>query len=202
MRPVRARFIWCISAWDWPPFRSGICWPGATASTAPWRRPSSWSGIVSVAIFTLDYGQVWAFYVLFAIKGFCFGSFAYLPRAMLADVIDLDTLRTGDARTGGYFSIYGFTTKLTQSVGGLSLIALSLVGYQTAIGATNGPTELFWLGALYALVPTALFCFALYLCWTWPLTSAKHAQLHRLLRAQGSQPCTGSPTIPGTVVRR
>ncbi|MEJ2088874.1 MAG: MFS transporter [Gammaproteobacteria bacterium] len=147
-------------------------------------------GAVSIAIFTLDYGQVWEFYVLFAIKGFCFGSFAYLPRAMLADVIDLDTLRSGDARTGGYYSIYGFMTKLAHSIGGTSLIALALVGYDTAIGAAHGPTELLWLGVLYAMVPTALFCLALYLCWTWPLTSSKHAQLQRLLEAREARRLT------------
>ena len=47
---------------------------------------------VSIAIFNLKHGQLTAFYALFAVKGFCFGSFAYLPRAMMADVIDLDTL--------------------------------------------------------------------------------------------------------------
>ncbi|TNF86729.1 MAG: MFS transporter [Gammaproteobacteria bacterium] len=141
-------------------------------------------GAVSIAIFTLDYGQIWPFYVLFAIKGFCFGSFAYLPRAMLADVIDLDTLRSGDARTGGYYSIYGFMTKVAQSIGGTSLIALSIIGYNTAIDASNGPTELLWLGVLYAIVPTVLFTLALYLCWTWPLTSKKHAQLQRLLETR------------------
>lgn len=138
-------------------------------------------GMVSIAIFTLDYGQVWAFYTLFAIKGFCFGSFAYLPRAMLADVIDLDTLKSGDPRTGGYYSIYGFMSKVAHSIGGTSLIALAIVGYDTAVNATNGPTELLWLGVLYAIVPTVLFSAALYLCWTWPLTSDKHAQLQRLL---------------------
>lgn len=141
-------------------------------------------GAVSIAIFTLDYGQIWAFYVLFAIKGFCFGSFAYLPRAMLADVIDLDTLKSGDARTGGYYSIYGFMTKVASSFGGTSLILLAFIGYDTAIGATHGPTELMYLGVLYAIVPTVLFCLALYLCWTWPLTSSKHAQLQRLLEAR------------------
>ncbi len=140
--------------------------------------------VVSIAIFTLDYGQVWPFYVLFAIKGFCFGSFAYLPRAMLADVIDMDTLKSGEARTGGYYSIYGFMTKLAHSVGGTSLIALSIIGYNTAINASNGPLELLWLGILYAIVPTVLFSLALYLCWTWPLTSSKHAQLQRLLEAR------------------
>lgn len=140
--------------------------------------------VVSLAIFTLDYGQVWPFYVLFAIKGFCFGSFAYLPRSMLADVIDVDTLKSGDPRTGGYYSIYGFMTKVAHSIGGTSLIALAVIGYNTSVGASNGAMELLWLGVLYAIVPTVLFCLALYLCWTWPLTSDKHAQLQRLLETR------------------
>jgi Na+/melibiose symporter-like transporter len=40
------------------------------------------------------------------------------------------------------------------------------------------------LGTLYAIVPTVLFCFALYLCWTWPLTAVKHGQLKRLLEVR------------------
>lgn len=143
--------------------------------------------IVSLTIFTLDYGQVWAFYILFAIKGFCFGAFAYLPRAMMADVIDTDTLKSGDARTGSYFSILGFMTKLAYSVGGFSLVALAFVGYDTSLGATNSSTELLWLGILYAIVPTLSFCLALYLCWTWPLNAGRHARLQRLLERRNSR---------------
>ncbi len=137
--------------------------------------------IVSLTIFTLEHGQVIEFYILFAIKGFCFGSFAYLPRAMMADTIDLDTLKSGDARTGGYFAILGFMTKLAHSVGGLALIALAFVGYATGRGATHSAEALQWLAILYAIVPTIAFMLGLYLCWTWPLTRTKHAQLQRLL---------------------
>jgi glycoside/pentoside/hexuronide:cation symporter, GPH family len=137
--------------------------------------------VVSLVIFTLDYGQVAAFYALFAIKGFCFGSFAYLPRSMVADVVDLDTLRTGDARTGGYFSIFNFMTKTAQAFSGPALVALALIGYDTSLGASNSAAELTWLGVLYAIVPTTLFTVALYLTWTWPLTASKHAKLQRLL---------------------
>ncbi len=100
---------------------------------------------------------------------------------MGADVVDLDTLRTGDARTGGYFSIFNFMTKTGQAFSGPALIALAVVGYNTSIGATNEASDLLWLGILYAMVPTATFLVALYLAWTWPLTPAKHAQLQRLL---------------------
>ena len=54
--------------------------------------------VVSISIFFLDQGDILAFYILFAAKGFCFGAFAYLPLAMLADVVDIDTMRSGDAR--------------------------------------------------------------------------------------------------------
>jgi Na+/melibiose symporter-like transporter len=139
---------------------------------------------VSITIFNLHHGQLNAFYVLFAVKGFCFGSFAYLPRAMMADVIDLDTLKSGDARTGGYFAILGFMSKLALSVGGLALIALAWIGYGTSPGAVHDATQLRWLAVLYAIVPTLAFMLGLYLCWTWPLTRSKHEQLQQLLETR------------------
>ncbi len=140
--------------------------------------------VVSITIFNLHYGQVTAFYVLFALKGFCFGAFAYLPRAMMADVIDLDTLKSGDARTGSYFAILGFMSKLAISIGGFALIALSWVGYDTGQGAVHDAGALQWLAILYAIVPTVAFMFGLYLCWTWPLTRGKHERLQRLLETR------------------
>jgi Na+/melibiose symporter-like transporter len=136
---------------------------------------------VSIVIFNLEHGQLRAFSALFALKGFCFGAFAYLPRAMLADTIDLDTLKSGDARTGGYFAILGFMSKLALSVGGLALIVLAWVGYDTSRGATHDAGALEWLAFLYAIVPTLAFMLGLYLCWTWPLTRERHARLQLLL---------------------
>ena len=137
--------------------------------------------MVSIACFSLDYGDVAAFYVLFAMKGFCFGAFAYLPRAMLADVVDLDTVRSGSSRPASYLSIHGFMTKCAASFGGLSLPLLGMVGFSAAAGANNGPDELRWLGILYAIVPTVLFIVALYLSLTWPLTAAIHARVQKLV---------------------
>ena len=140
-------------------------------------------GAVSIWIFTLHYGDVTAFYVLFALKGFCFGAFAYLPRAMIADVVDVDTLRSGDARPGSYFAILGVMTKVASAFGLLSLPLLGLVGYNAKVAGQhlNGPHELLWLGVLYAIVPTVLFGIACYLAWTWPLTGPRHARLQALL---------------------
>lgn len=136
---------------------------------------------VSVSIFFLRSGQATSFTVLFAMKGFCFGAFAYLPRAMVADVVDIDTARSGDARAGSYFAVLGFMTKCAASFAGLSLPLLAWVGYDATPTGVNGPRELLWLGILYALVPTSVFGLALYLSWTWPLTSERHARLRAAL---------------------
>jgi len=53
------------------------------------------------------------------------------------------------------------------------------VGYSAAAGAMNGPDALMWLGILYAVVPTAVFVIAFYLCITWPLTAPVHERLQR-----------------------
>ena len=162
-----------IPIWDWIAKRFGKHQSLAAAMVLV--------SLISLACFALDYGQITEFYVLFALKGFCFGAFAYLPRAMLADVVDFDTVRSGDSRPASYFAILGFMTKCAASFGGLSLPLLGLVGYSVTKGAVNGPSELMWLGILYAIVPTLLFIWALYLCVTWPLTARLHQRLQRLV---------------------
>ncbi len=138
-----------------------------------------------------DRSVLLAFYGLFAVKGFCFGAFAYLPRAIVADVVDVDTARSRDARPASYFAILGFMTKLATSFGFLSLPALGFVGFDARAGATHSAAELLWLGGLYAIVPTALFVGALYLAWTWPLTSERHARLRRLMDRRASRTSRG-----------
>ncbi len=137
--------------------------------------------IVSIGVLTVDHGEHTKFYILFGLKGFCFGAFAYLPRAMLADVVDLDTIRSGAARPASYFAIHGFITKCAASFGGLSLPILAYVGYSALPEAQNGPTELMWLGVLYGIVPTAVFVVAFYLSITWPLNETIHKKVERIL---------------------
>lgn len=165
--------LMAIPFWDWLAKRFGKHQSLAVAMVLV--------SFVSIGCFMLSYGQVMEFYFLFALKGFCFGAFAYLPRAMLADVVDVDTIRSGSSRPASYFSIHGFMTKCAASFGGLSLPILGFVGYSTMAGVQNGPTELLWLGILYAIVPTSVFIIALYLSVTWPLTATVHERVQRIL---------------------
>jgi hypothetical protein len=138
-RPGPACCISSTSAWGSPPFRCGTGWRKRYGKHRSLSGATIFVCATNVAIFLLSPGQVWPFYVLFALKGFCFGAFAYLPLAMMADVIDLDTMKTGDARNGSYFAVLGFISKVALSVGGTALVLLALVGYDTAQGAVHGP---------------------------------------------------------------
>ena len=142
---------------------------------------------INIATFNLSYGDVTAFYFLFALKGVAFGAFTYLPRAMLADVVDIDTARSGNARPGSYFAIFGLATKMAASIGGLSLPLLALASYSTVSGAVNSPDQLRWLGIIYAVVPSLMFALAFYFTFTWPLSAKRHARIQSRLEKRNQR---------------
>ena len=72
---------------------------------------------VSAANLLLDYGDYLAFFLLFIVKGFCFGGLQFLPVAMLADVVDVDSARSGGKRAGTYFAFLGFSEKIAIAFG-------------------------------------------------------------------------------------
>ncbi len=102
---------------------------------------------------------------------------------MQADVVDLDRLRTGTARAGFYFAIWGMGTKLALgAAAGGAFYALDLAGFDP--NGTNGAHALFALAATYALAPVALKAIAVALVWNYPLTPKRHAIIRRRLEAR------------------
>ncbi|HUK61096.1 MAG TPA: MFS transporter [Stellaceae bacterium] len=121
-----------------------------------------------------------AFFVVCLVTGAALGADLALPPAMQADVVDLDNLRTGAARAGFYFAIWGMGTKLALgAAAGGAFYALDLVGFDPNGG--NGPRALFALAATYALAPVALKSVAVALVWNFPVTPRRHAIIRRRL---------------------
>ena len=134
---------------------------------------------VSTANFFLDFGDYLPFFLLFIVKGFCFGGLHFLPIAMLADVVDVDSARTGGKRAGAYFSIFGFSEKIAIAVGtGSSLFLIGTLGYDASAGV-EGSTGLgvLALRLVYCFGPVVFYGLALKLIWNYPLTPARHQQL-------------------------
>lgn len=143
--------------------------------------------LISVAMYFLERGDYWPFMVFFLAKGFCFGGLQFLPLAMLADVVDVDSLRSGGRRAGAFFASAGMTSKAATAFGsGVSVIFLAQTGFDPSgqFGA-NGASQLGSLAVLYAIVPAIFFSSALYIAWHYPLTSERHAELRAELAARG-----------------
>jgi len=142
--------------------------------------------VFSVSMFFLDRDDYWPFMALFLAKGFCFGGLQFLPLAMLADVVDVDSLRSGGRRAGTFFAIAGMTAKLATAFGsGVSVNLLALAHFDpSGHEGANAAFQLTALAGLYAIVPAVLFTSALYLAWHYPLTSERHAELRAALEAR------------------
>ena len=151
-----------------------------------WGKHRVWCGamLMAMAAFAwvplISAGTVLPFLVVCLVTGAALGADLVLPPAMQADVVDFDQLRTGFARAGFYFAIWGMGTKLALGcAAGAAFLALDALGFDAQGG--NGPGALFALAALYALVPVALKGCAVALVWNYPLTPERHAIIRRRL---------------------
>lgn len=106
-----------------------------------------------------------------------------LPAAILADVIDYGTLKTGEVRTGSYFAFYLLTTKIAAAVGAAAgFMALSAFGYDAKAGAVNGALANFGIMFVVVLAPTILKCSGALMIWSFPLDERRHDIINRRLR--------------------
>ena len=142
-------------------------------------------GVSSASIlgmFFLQAGQLVPFAIMFAIKGFCFAAFQFLPLSMLADIVDVDTARSKEHRTGLFFAMSGMAHKLAMAIGlGLSLGLLALVGFD-ATQSVHTDTQLMALRVLYIIGPVMLYMAAFAMAWNYPLTSERHERIHQWIQ--------------------
>ncbi len=121
-----------------------------------------------------DFGWFVLFMVL---KGSAIGSLVFIPASMAADIIDIDTARTRDQRTGLYFSLWGMINKGATALGVFVATAgVAYMGFDPAI-ETNSPTALMSVAVMYSIVPAALACVALPLLWNYPLTRKRQQRM-------------------------
>ncbi len=138
----------------------------------------AWAGamIYACAIFAgallLGPGDVVAFGVICVLTGLALGADLALPPAIQADVVETDTLKTGEARAGVFFALWQVATKAAIALSsGLALVALDASGFD-AQAERNDPTALWTLALLYAGAPILLKLGAVWLIWGFPLDRA------------------------------
>ena len=117
-----------------------------------------------------------------AITGFAGGSGWVLPNSMKADVIDLDTLKSGENRAAWFFAVWSLAIKIALSVGPwLALTALALVGFDPTPGAVNTPEQLWGLRILFCFSTPLFFTLAAVVATRYPITEERHRRLRSAL---------------------
>ncbi len=142
-------------------------------------------GACAVFVFTpfaVGEGDIVPFFVICILSGIGVGADLVLPAAIQADVVDLDTMASGEQRTGLFFALWGIATKLAFALAALSLPILSAAGFDAGAFDADGKTAnsagaLAALMLLYAVVPVGLKVIAIALIWNFPLSAARQAEV-------------------------
>jgi GPH family glycoside/pentoside/hexuronide:cation symporter len=103
--------------------------------------------------------------------------------ALLADIVDYDTLKTGNTRFGSYYSILTFLNKFGLGVGGgASFLFASAFGFNASGGAGEGTLFGFYLA--FILLPIVLNATAAVTISFFPINRRRHAIIQRRLASR------------------
>lgn len=137
----------------------------------------AWLSLWSASIPLLGPDELEIFLVLMLFKGSAVGALAFLPTSMAADIVDLDTLRTREQRTGLYFSLWGMVSKGAAALGiFVATTGVAFFGFDPGSDA-NTPTAKLALACMYSVIPAAIACIALPLLWKYPLTHDRQQRM-------------------------
>ena len=167
-----------IPLWQWLARRHGKHVSLAVAMT--------WSALMVLATAFLGAGDYSTFLIFYVLKGSSFGAFAYLPLAMVADVVDVDTAVTRQRRAGLFFAVFGAVDKIGIAIGMfLALQLLNLTGFDASEPMTSA--GLWVIRIEYAVIPTFFFLLASFLVWHYPVTNTRHTRLVAALQRRANR---------------
>ncbi|MFU8817135.1 MAG: MFS transporter, partial [Pseudomonadales bacterium] len=139
---------------------------------------------ISVAVFSLvllfEPGDYHWYMALNFVTGLLAPANAILAPSMAADVIDQDTLETGEQRGALFMALWGMADKF--AIAASAAIALPLVaffGFDPQLA--NDPAGLKALHYSFCLVPCVFFFISIAFIWSYPLTRARHRALREEL---------------------
>jgi Na+/melibiose symporter-like transporter len=143
-----------------------------------------WLSLWSAPIPLIGPGDYWLFLFLMVMKGSSIGALVFLPSSMAADIVDLDTLRTGRQRTGLYFSLWGMVRKGGAALGVLAATTgAAFFGFDPGIDENTAEAKLA-VAVLYSLFPACLALVALPLLWRYPLTEERQQRMRARIESR------------------
>ena len=112
-----------------------------------------------------------------------------LPIGLVSDASDYDHWKNGNQEAGLHLSVLFLTNKIGIAMGGLTLIAFGLFGFQPG-APDNSDTAITAVKYISTMVPMICSFIGLFIMWNFRLTPRAHEALRRHLdrRAAASTP--------------
>lgn len=109
------------------------------------------------------------------------------PMAIVADIVDYDTLKSGQNRAGSYFSIRTLCNMGVSALGSaLGFYVLALVGYDPKV-ATNAPDATLGMLINLLVLPGVFFIGAALLLFRFPIDARRHAIIRRRIESRAAR---------------
>lgn len=129
------------------------------------------------------------------VAGGILSAFAFLVRAMVADVADEIRLDTGKDRIGVLYSLITSTAKIgTASAVFLSLFLLGALGFNAEAGATNSPMAMNGLLIIYTAPPVLMVLLAAFAVRGYSLSRERHDDIRIALAVKDAEALAAAPT--------
>ena len=149
----------------------------------------------------VESGKLPIYLVVMCLKGSAIGALSAIPFAMCADVVDVDTVETGQRRAGAYMAIWSMVKKGAYALG--TTIGLALVVYwgfdslAEPRETTNTQFSLLMLACTYSVIPALIKFASMPFLLVYPLTEERlhevQAEIRRKHSIGGSE---GLATMP------
>lgn len=131
-------------------------------------------------LFLIPPGNVFAAGMVLFFLGINVASPSVLYRSIMADVGDYDEVHTGQRRTGLFYSLLTFTSKVGSAIAiGVAFWALDLIGFKP--GASNDAGTLLQVNMLFVAVPFICNLGVAALMWGFPIGLKEQRELRRIL---------------------
>ncbi len=157
-----------------------------------WLCSISLMGVMFPQFIWLGPGDLVLVGALMFVLGIGGGNTQVVPSSMKADVIDLDSLESGQDRAGLFFAAWSTATKVVAALGvGISMPVLAVLGFDPTV--VNSPEDLRAFQVYFSLSPLAFYLLSGFLIIGYPIDEAGHARIRRRLADRAVEPAAQGP---------
>ena len=138
--------------------------------------------LAPILLLILPPGQVVLTAIVFLLIGVNTSANEFLPRSMMADVSDEDSVNSGSDRMGLYYALLQFSSKAASGAAVfIGFTFLAIFGFEPALGAENTAEALERIRYLIVSLPMAAYATVIFLMWRYPITRERQQELRRLI---------------------